>query len=92
MDSRVPQWMPYPATLCWISLNAETGLYGYEVWYDGASPHDQADTFTRLKHVLWWVDPQNERIWVDVNDRASGTVMTSREYKPRSVPDRMCRR
>jgi hypothetical protein len=77
--------------LCAISLNRETGLYEYAIWFDGQPPHDSADTFTCLQHVIWWVDPQSERIWEDVNDAESGLLKMSRGYKPGSVMDKMSR-
>ena len=36
-----------------------------------------------------YIDPHNERIWEEVNDLETGELLTSRAYRPDSMPDRI---
>jgi hypothetical protein len=78
-------------SICEITLNPRTGLFGYNIYFEGRPPHDKGDTFTCRENVLHWVDPHSERIWEPSGDTFSRIIMISRAYRPGTVMDRMSR-
>ena len=58
--------MPFPITA--IRFYQETGLYGYDVWFEGRSPHHGLNTCRTQQDAIDTCDPQRQRIWEEVND------------------------
>jgi len=59
--SRMP---PYPVPQAAITVNPETGQFGFKVWFAGKKPHYvMAGAFTTKKDALEFLDPHSERVW-----------------------------
>lgn len=81
-----------PQTIATLRYYKETGAYGYEVSFEGRTPHHGLNTCRTKQDALDTCDSHREVVWEEVNDPESGALMVSRVYKPGSVLQRMLER
>jgi hypothetical protein len=73
-----------------ISVNPETGKYGFTVWIPGKRPHYTMEgVFATPADALDWLDPHRERIWEEPLPASAALVAVSRGYTAGSVPARL---
>ena len=82
--------MPRPVPQAGITFNPETGLFGFEVWFEGRRPHVAMSTFRSEEAARAWIDPQEERIWEKAAPD-SGYVKISKGFKPGTVGGNSCK-
>ena len=64
-----------------ITFDPGTRCYGFSTRLPGMRPHWVIDTFESLETVMLWVDPWQERIWMEASDADEDRILVSRERK-----------
>lgn len=78
----------HPVPHAAITFNSETLLFGFSVWFPGRRPHYVMDTFRSAEAARLWIDPLDEREWVDTPQDGGAVIATSTGFKAGSAPTR----
>jgi hypothetical protein len=82
--SRMP---PYPVPQVAVTVNPETGQFGFKVWFARKKPHYlMAGAFATKKDALEYLDPHNERVWEEPQRDDASIVTVSTRYKEGAAP------
>ena len=72
-----------------ITYNAETGFYGFRVWFEGRRPHYEMQVFDSRENAQHWVDPHNEYVWEEAPSSDGQVLAVARRFREDSVAERM---